>query len=151
MFPAARGAARRDLQRVRAARQEVQEAAALLPPPLGTRRGRQVSRDWWTAGHVTSVLTSDWSRAGPGVKNFVRERRRESCRERCFKKKHVYRRKPRPRDTNGISGPSSDPELDSDVDTAAPATRGSSAGPWHPIHSNSDIIHGIIPHPHLVL
>ena len=33
------------------------------------------------------------ARAGPGVKNFVRERRRESCRERSFKKKHVYRRK----------------------------------------------------------
>ena len=130
MFPAARGAARRDLQRVRAARQEVQEAAALLPPPLGTRRGRQVSCDWWTASHVTAVLTSDWSRAGPGVKNFVRERRRESCRERCFKKKHVYRRKPRP---GHVPGPSSDPELDSDVDTAAPATRGAGAGPWHPI------------------
>ena len=23
---------------------------------------RQVSCDWWTAGHVTSVLTADWSR-----------------------------------------------------------------------------------------
>ena len=79
---------------------------------------------------MTSILTSDWSRAGPGVKNFVRERRRESCRERCFKKKHVYRRKPRP---GHVPGPCSDPELDSDVDTADPATRGSSAGPWHPI------------------
>ena len=29
-------------------------------------------------------------RAGPGVKNFVRERRRESCRERslAYKRKH---------------------------------------------------------------
>ena len=42
-------------------------------------------RHW---GHVVDA------RAGPGVKNFVRERRRESCRERSFKKKHVYRRKP---------------------------------------------------------
>ena len=42
------------------------------------------SRHW---AHVVDA------RAGPGVKNFVRERRRESCRERSFKKKHVYRRK----------------------------------------------------------
>ena len=46
--------------------------------PLGT------SRHW---SHVVDA------RAGPGVKNFVRERRRESCRERCFKKKHVYKKK----------------------------------------------------------
>ena len=42
-------------------------------------------RHW---GHVVDA------RAGPGVKNFVRERRRESCRERSFKKKHVYKKKP---------------------------------------------------------
>lgn len=41
-------------------------------------------RHW---GHVVDA------RAGPGVKNFVRERRRESCRERSFKKKHVYKKK----------------------------------------------------------
>ena len=41
-------------------------------------------RHW---GHVVDA------RAGPGVKNFVRERRRESCRERSFKKKHVYKSK----------------------------------------------------------
>ena len=31
-------------------------------------------------------------RAGPGVKNFVRERRRESCRERsmAYKRKHHF-------------------------------------------------------------
>ena len=45
------------------------------------------ARHW---GHVVDA------RAGPGVKNFVRERRRESCRERSFKKKHVYKRKPNP-------------------------------------------------------
>lgn len=35
------------------------------------------------------------ARAGPGVKNFVRERRRESCRERslAYKRKHVFGRK----------------------------------------------------------
>ena len=40
----------------------------------GQRRGGgdggQVSRDWWRAGHVTSVLTSDWQRghsAGGGA------------------------------------------------------------------------------------
>ena len=43
-----------------------------------------------TARHWSHVVDA---RAGPGVKNFVRERRRESCRERCFKKKHVYKRK----------------------------------------------------------
>ena len=33
-------------------------------------------------------------RAGPGVKNFVRERRRESCRERgeASRRKHVFRK-----------------------------------------------------------
>ena len=43
-----------------------------------------------------SVLTK-WLllRAGPGVKNFVRERRRESCRERslAYKRKHVGNKK----------------------------------------------------------
>ena len=30
-------------------------------------QGAQVSRDWWRAGHVTSVLTSDWLQgADPG-------------------------------------------------------------------------------------
>ena len=38
-------------------------------------------------------ITHCKTRAGPGVKNFVRERRRESCRERSFKKKHVYKKK----------------------------------------------------------
>ena len=35
---------------------------------LKTRRysklSKQVSCDWWTAGHVTTVITSDWSRRG---------------------------------------------------------------------------------------
>lgn len=40
-------------------------------------------------GHVVDA------RAGPGVKNFVRERRRESCRERslAYKRKHVGNKK----------------------------------------------------------
>ena len=44
------------------------------------------SRHW---AHVVDA------RAGPGVKNFVRERRRESCRERslAYKRKHVFGRK----------------------------------------------------------
>ena len=47
--------------------------------PLGS------SRHW---AHVVDA------RAGPGVKNFVRERRRESCRERslAYKRKHVFGR-----------------------------------------------------------
>ena len=39
------------------------------------------------------------ARAGPGVKNFVKLRRRESCRERArerdYERKHVWRRKSR--------------------------------------------------------
>ena len=37
-------------------------------------------------------LTHFFLRAGPGVKNFVRERRRESCRERslAYKRKHLF-------------------------------------------------------------
>lgn len=53
-------------------------------------------RHW---GHVVDA------RAGPGVKNFVRERRRESCRERSFKKKHVYRRKPASSETESDAEP----------------------------------------------
>ena len=43
------------------------------------------SRNW---AHVVDA------RAGPGVKNLGRERRRESCRERslAFKRKHVFRK-----------------------------------------------------------
>jgi len=48
-------------------------------------------RHW---GHVVDA------RAGPGVKNFVRERRRESCRERSFKKKHVYKKKVKENDSD---------------------------------------------------
>ena len=41
MFPLVRAEAGRDLQRVRAARQAVQEASGQLGPPLGSRGGRQ--------------------------------------------------------------------------------------------------------------
>jgi len=57
------------------------------------------SRHW---AHVVDA------RAGPGVKNFVRERRRESCRERSFKKKHVYRRKRKNTDCSRIETSVSD-------------------------------------------
>ena len=56
------------------------------------------SRHW---AHVVDA------RAGPGVKNFVRERRRESCRERSFKKKHVYKRKQKKPQSISDSAPSS--------------------------------------------
>ena len=34
-------------------------------PEPGTFDSAQVNSDWWTAGHVTAVLTSDWSRWSP--------------------------------------------------------------------------------------
>ena len=37
--------------------------AGVWDSPLATDQFvQQVSCDWWTAGHVTTVLTSDWSR-----------------------------------------------------------------------------------------
>lgn len=73
----------RCFQLTEARRGEICNACVLLVKrfkklPSGT------CRHW---GHVVDA------RAGPGVKNFVRERRRESCRERCFKKKHVYKKR----------------------------------------------------------
>jgi len=69
------------------------------------------SRHW---AHVVDA------RAGPGVKNFVRERRRESCRERSFKKKHVYRRKKKNTDCARVQPSISD---DSDISLPANSTK----------------------------
>ena len=37
-----------------------------LPSPMVPDKSPQVSCDWWRAGHVTSVLTSDWSAGAAG-------------------------------------------------------------------------------------
>jgi len=67
------------------------------------------------------------ARAGPGVKNFVRERRRESCRERslAYKRKHVFgRKKMKSQDIMKISQVSSVEESHTDLEMAEPEVSG---------------------------
>ena len=68
-----------------------------LPPGTVQHWGHVVDarQDIFTVGSI--VVSYKWLllRAGPGVKNFVRERRRESCRERslAYKRKHLGNKK----------------------------------------------------------